>query len=505
LRDFLLAWLASVALHFAPPRRGRSPTRGAQIGVRDRAANGRSRPQPAWIGDLDARPRTYIDLTDVLCHAIWHDTCAGIPRVQLEIAGRLLRANPAVCVFGLHRGEWCDLGPLIEAAESDVDRIFALLKESFTDFSWRPKGLKLFARRRRRRLRIPRHAQMPNARAQDHLFIGGAFWINRGIIALCKRAAANGANLVILFHDLIPLAMPSFTGHDFAAEYCEALRLPAHFVVTSELNRAELKQARRRLDEWGGRTCSTVMPLADEFPGSRRGEGPGFPPPRFEMLAGGAFALCVGTIEIRKNHHALLGVWNELAVERGAAMPRLVIAGRRGWKAEATLAELDALRSGGPVVFIEAPTDAELRWLYAACLFTVFPSFFEGWGLPVGESFWFGKPCAASNAPSIAPVARDLCVFFSPHHREDMKDAIGRLLDPDAREAHRRRIEATPLRTWSDVASDMESMIAERRPLSDAITREAGTSNEAPNPPDQASLARMKAPADASAARPAAI
>ena len=82
-----------------------------------------------------APPRLYLDLSDVLCHAIWHDACAGIPRVQLEIAGRLRRANPAVCVFGLHRGKWCDLGPLIEAAEGDVDRIFALLKESFTDFS----------------------------------------------------------------------------------------------------------------------------------------------------------------------------------------------------------------------------------------------------------------------------------------------------------------------------------------------------------------------------------
>ncbi len=101
-------------------------------------------------------------------------------------------------------------------------------------------------------------------------------------------------------------------------------------------------------------------------------------------------------------------------------------------------------------------------------------------GLPFGESFWFGKPCAASNAPSIAPVARDLCAFFSPHHIEDMKDAISRLLNPDARDAYRRRIAATQLRPWSDVASDIESLIAERRPLSDAIACEAEALNHAP-------------------------
>ncbi len=221
--------------------------------------------------------------------------------------------------------------------------------------------------------------------------------------------------------------------------------------MTSELNRGELKQARRRLDGWRGadlldghaarRRVSGLKARREPAACLRRGS---------KCWRARAFALCVGTIEIRKNHHALLRAWGELAASAARLMPRLVIAGRRGWKAAATLAELDALSPGGPVVFIEAPTDDELRWLYAACLFTVFPSFFEGWGLPVGESFWFGKPCAASNAPSIAPVARDLCAFFSPYHSEDMKDAIRRLLDPDTRETYRRRIEKAPLRTWSD-------------------------------------------------------
>ncbi len=484
LRDVLLAWLASVAVHFAPT--GRSSGREGSTSGPGRATAGTQDFSPSEpAANVNSGPRILIDLSDVLCHAIWHDTCAGIPRVQLEIAGRLLRANPAVRVFAVHRDKWRDLRPLIEAAQGDVDRIFALLRESFTDFGFRLDALKLFLRRRRRRLSMPRLARMPVARREDCLFIGGAFWIKRDIIALSERAAANGANLVILFHDLIPLTMPAFTGHDFTAEYESALRLPAHFIVTSELNRAELKQARRRLDE-RARTCSTVMPLADEFPGSSRGERPGAAPPRLAMLAGGDFALCVGTIEIRKNQHALLGVWRELAAERGAAMPQLVIAGRRGWKAAATLAELDALSPGGPVIFIEAPRDDELRWLYAACLFTVFPSFFEGWGLPVGESFWFGKPCAASNAPSIAPVARDLCAFFSPHHKDDMKGAIRRLLNPNLREAHRRRIETEPLRDWSDVAADIERVIAERRPQSDVIARQAPLGEAPPSKPSRA-------------------
>ncbi|PNG27199.1 hypothetical protein CR492_03675 [Methylocella silvestris] len=419
--------------------------------------------------DKDAPPRVIIDLTDVVCHAVWHDACAGIPRVQLEIARALLARNPMAQALGWHRNKWRDLGPLIVAADGDVDQIFALLKETFCDIGWNAKGARLALRRRRRNLNIESFAEAPDLRPQDALLIGGAFWLNLEIVNLCKDAAAKGANLVVLFHDLIPLSMPSFTGHDFAREYREMLSLPAHFVVTTEQTRSELKRARRRIDGWGGRISSTVTPLADEFPGSPRNEIAGPPPPRLAALSMQGFALCVGTIEIRKNHFLLMTAWEELAAERGGDMPKLVIAGRRGWKAQATLNRIDALEPDGPIGFIETPSDDELRWLYASCSFTVFPSLFEGWGLPVGESFWFGKPCAASNAQSIGPVARNLCSAFSPHHIDDMKSAIRRLLDADQRAVFQCRIEAAPLRTWSEFAAEIEALIAERRPMSDPL------------------------------------
>ena len=504
--EIFYSWLTSLGLRFAPPI-GRRARHGVAP-QRDPA----STTAPGLAGEAASNdhersnPRIFIDLTDVLCHAIWHDTCAGIPRVQLEVASRLFRSNPSIALLGFHQKSWRELGALINDADGDVDKTFALLKETFSDFKIGLKGLKLLWRRRRRHLKTPRYLRVPEIRTQDSLFIGGAFWTNRKTIELCKRAAANGANLVALFHDLIPLAQPSFTGHDFAQEYRDMLRLPAHFVVTTELNRDELKRARRQINRSNARTSSTVLPLADEFPGSRRGERPRFPPQQFQGLAGQKFALCVGTIEIRKNHHALLAAWSELAAEVGTSMPKLVIAGRRGWKAHGTLAQLDALEPDGPIVFVEAPTDEELRWLYASCLFTVFPSFFEGWGLPVGESFWFGKPCAASNAKSIAPVARDLCAFFSPHHREDMKAAIRRLLSVEERKIFQRRMAATPLRRWSKFAADMETLIAERRPLSEAIALDAAANPQSVvsrREQNHASFAFMNAPADSSAARPA--
>ncbi|SFK34884.1 glycosyltransferase [Methylocapsa palsarum] len=417
-----------------------------------------------------SRPLLYIDLTDVICHAIWHNSCAGIPRVQLEIATRLYRSDSDVCVFGRHRSQWWALGSLIREADGDIDLLFKLLKESFTKAEFSLAGIKAISRRRRRPP-IPHQPQAPAFGPQDRLFIGGAFWIEPEIIRLARAAASAGAHLTVLFHDLIPLTIPAFTGHDFAAEYRAALRLPAHFVVTSELSRSQLKQVRLQIADVPGRTCTSVISLADEFPGSARNQRAIALTERLEPLADRSFALCVGTIEIRKNHILLIEAWRELETELGCTLPKLVIAGRRGWKADAAQAELDALVGDDPLMFIEAPSDAELRWLYASCQFTVFPSFFEGWGLPVGESFWFGKPCAVSSSQSIAPVARDLCVRFSPHSKEEMKDAIRSLLKPSTREYYRDKIEAAPLRTWSEVAVDIENLLAEARPVSAALSR----------------------------------
>ena len=117
---------------------------------------------------------------------------------------------------------------------------------------------------------------MPTSGAQDHLFIGGAFWLNREIIALCKKSAANGADLIILFHDLIPLSTPSFTGHDFIAEYRGGAAPAGAFRRhdRTEPRRAEAGAAADRRDAPGG-PARRVLPLADEYPGSRRGETPG--------------------------------------------------------------------------------------------------------------------------------------------------------------------------------------------------------------------------------------
>ena len=131
----------------------------------------------------------------------------------------------------------------------------------------------------------------------------------------------------------------------------------------------------------------------------------------------------------------------------------LIFAGQIGWLVNDLLAELAASGYlGGKIQLMLDLSDAELRQAYRSCLFTIFPSLSEGWGLPIAESLAQGKFCVASNRTSIPEVGGDFVDYFDPSNDDDALAKIERLLlDPGylaAREA-RLKTEYRP-RTWAD-------------------------------------------------------
>ena len=129
----------------------------------------------------------------------------------------------------------------------------------------------------------------------------------------------------------------------------------------------------------------------------------------------GPFVLYVSTVGVNKNQGLLLQVWRRLIDRHGGGVPTLVLAGQPGWRAELLLREL---RADAPlsrhVVHLPKASDRQLRWLYRRCLFTLFPSHYEGWGLPVAEALAHGKCCIASNAASLPEVGGRLVDYHDP-------------------------------------------------------------------------------------------
>ena len=117
------------------------------------------------------------------------------------------------------------------------------------------------------------------------------------------------------------------------------------------------------------------------------------------------FVLFVATIEGRKNHQLMLDIWRRMVVD-GDDPPSLVCVGRVGWRTQTFLAELvETNYLDGKIVLLEEISDEHLKLLYSRCLFTVCPSLYEGWGLPVGESLAAGKICVCSDRASLPEVA----------------------------------------------------------------------------------------------------
>jgi glycosyltransferase involved in cell wall biosynthesis len=195
-----------------------------------------------------------------------------------------------------------------------------------------------------------------------------------------------------------------------------------------------------------------VTPLAHEFPHAASGAVS----PEIERIRAQDYVLHVGRIEPRKNLVTLLQVWRRLAGELGETLPLLVLAGRMNFPGDefsAALAALDPER----VCLVADISSAELARLYENCRFAVYPSFYEGWGLPVGEAASFGKVTAASNAAAIPEVVGDLAVYFDPRNADEMAAVLRRLITDRAYLTSletRLRREFRP-RRWSDCAHDI--------------------------------------------------
>lgn len=81
------------------------------------------------------------------------------------------------------------------------------------------------------------------------------------------------------------------------------------------------------------------------------------------------------------------------------------------------------------MLLFEDPTDSELESLYRGCLFTLFPSLYEGWGLPVTESLALGKPCVASKSTSIPEAGGQLAIYFDPDNLEEAHHVIRAVIE----------------------------------------------------------------------------
>lgn len=276
----------------------------------------------------------------------------------------------------------------------------------------------------------------------------------------------SGGEVVQFMHDLIPHLAPQFFPTDHVSSHRQFLddaRLyTSRFFCVSHSTEDDLRTLTFRTTP-----RITTIPLAHEFAGFQRGQRNVAASSR-EVLAftqKHTYVLCVGTIEIRKNGARLLKAWQNVLKQqsmRTAPPPHLVFAGKLGWQIQEFLEVLH----GDPdlaqhVTLLSNCTDQDLAHLYEHCLFSVYPSLYEGWGLPVGESAWFQRLCLASASSSIPEVCGDLMIYFNPEDVIDLTLKLNHLIENPAIVADKEEaIGQAHLRTWQSVARDVYTALS---------------------------------------------
>jgi glycosyltransferase involved in cell wall biosynthesis len=300
----------------------------------------------------------------------------------------------------------------------------------------------------------------------------GLDWEYNDLAVLYRERARTGFRTLLFCYDTIPVRFPHLMSFDarqyFARYFTDLAHVADRVVAISEASKHDFLGLMGEVA--GPRPCVDVVLLGTDLDAPASTIKPPLP-----ELEGAEFVLCVSTIEARKNHDVLYHVWDRLNAEYADSAPRLVLVGMVGWGVADLLFRMRTNpRLKDRIVILDNLPDGELAWLYRHCHFTVFPSLYEGWGLPVVESLALGKPCICSTAPAVVEAAQGMAMALDPVDTPAWYSAVLRMWrEPELRDASVRRLHAEfRANAWRDHG---EALIAIARDLQ--VERECASSS----------------------------
>ena len=167
------------------------------------------------------------------------------------------------------------------------------------------------------------------------------------------------------------------------------------------------------------------------------------------------YILALGSIQPRKNLVRLINAYSLLWKERQSLVkPQLVIAGKRGWLEAETMRAAELSVAAHDIRFIGYVDETDLPALFSGAMCFAYPSYFEGFGLPVLEAMQCGTPVIAGNRTSLPEVAGDAALLVDPFDQTAIADALGNLMENPGRRADLRvkGIERARQFSWQQTA-----------------------------------------------------
>ena len=417
-------------------------------------------PQPAPpANDRDAVATLVFDASDLFSYFRNARLPTGIQRVQIEVISKALASNhnTHVCCFSDISDTWIEVAPDLfrELCE------FAIADGSTVDPAWRLAIEELAAS-------LIVGDEIAFAPGAFLVNLGTSWWLQNYFLHIRDAKERFGIRYVPFVHDLIPIMTPEHCvdelTQDFVTWTLGVFQHADFFLVNSEATRTDLIKVACSIGHVVDPARIEVIRLNADFKQarpaiktmSRRDLGKW-------QLRDERYVLFVSTIESRKNHALAFDAWLALIERHGAdKVPRLVCVGNNGWLNDTVYSKLRNPQLAERVLMLSRLSDAELDLLYENCLFTLYPSLYEGWGLPVTEALCHGKVPLISDSSSLPEAGGKFAIYFSSGSLEDLTGRLDRLILDDSYRAAQEELIKSEFRPrpWTDIVEQISGILS---------------------------------------------
>ncbi|AJQ97339.1 glycosyltransferase family 4 protein [Gynuella sunshinyii] len=207
---------------------------------------------------------------------------------------------------------------------------------------------------------------------------------------------AGVGKLVFCIYDLIPITFPEYVRDGDADKHSNRLKSVLSFAESEIITISEA--SKKEIIQFAGNYNLNIPPIHVLYIGVEEHmlAKPVDTRNKFDVYS--PYFVYVSTIEPRKNHLLLLNLWRQMVEEKEELIPKLIIIGKRGWENQSVTAMLDrCTKIQNHVIEISGLDDDELIDVYRGAKALLFPSYTEGWGMPLVESLALQKPVICNN------------------------------------------------------------------------------------------------------------
>lgn len=256
--------------------------------------------------------------------------------------------------------------------------------------------------------------------------------------------------IAMLIYDIIPITHPQYFREDlitlFLGYLDTGLAYSDLIFTNSQFVADEIKDVARQINRAAPRFA--VAPLGANFLVCRKSD-PNIDPEVKRVAKSAPYLLLVSTIEPRKNHKVILDCFDRYLKDTDI---NIIFAGRKGWDVDKLLERIYQHPMYGKRIFhFEGKNNETISYLYQKAMYTVFPTYVEGFGLSAVETLIAHTPALLSDVPVMREVAGEYAQYFDPNSAKQLsKLVLEGLSHPDIYQQRKDMLKTYRPVTWED-------------------------------------------------------